>query len=87
MDGQQVGTVKETELGMIERHIREGEAALERQRRVLTNPVLGGAIRQQAERLLDLLEKTLELHYQHRDRLLNAGRRKPKPLSQRRLRQ
>lgn len=59
-------------LEMVERHIREGEAAVARQRQILKSPVVKGEARVVGEQLLTKLELALEMHYKHRDRLLGS---------------
>ncbi|MGE0665754.1 MAG: hypothetical protein AB7O49_04260 [Sphingomonadales bacterium] len=63
---------EESELEIAERHIREGEAAVKRQRQILKSPVVKGEARAVGEQLLAKLALALELHYKHRDRLLGS---------------
>lgn len=62
---------EESELEMAERHVREAEAAVKRQRQILNSPVVEGEARAVGEQLLAKLEFALEMHCRHRDHLLD----------------
>lgn len=62
----------ETELEMVRRHVREGEAHLVRQREILATLPPNSDLAVTAHQLLTLLEGTQELHQAHLDRLLRS---------------
>ena len=63
----------ETELEMVRRHIREGEAHVTRQREIVAVLLDGSNLRQLAEALLLGLEESLWLHHVHLARLEATG--------------
>ena len=63
----------ETELGMVQWHIREGEEHVARQREIVERLPPSGNVAEMARSLLAEFETTLELHRAHLARLLKAG--------------
>lgn len=61
----------ETELEMLNRHIRMGARHISRQREIIDRLTELGAPAQQAIELLELFEVTQALHIAHRERLLD----------------
>lgn len=61
----------ETELQMLDRHIRTGARHISRQREIIDRLIELGAPAEQAIELLDLFQVTQALHIAHRERLLN----------------
>jgi hypothetical protein len=59
----------ETELEMVRRHVREGEAHITRQREIVAVLLDGSDLHQLAEDLLLVLEESLWLHRAHLARL------------------
>jgi hypothetical protein len=64
----------ETELEMVQRHVREGEARVARQREIVLGLLDGSDLRQLAESLLLILEESLWLHHTHLARLEATSR-------------
>ncbi|TGQ12686.1 hypothetical protein EN809_027780 [Mesorhizobium sp. M2E.F.Ca.ET.166.01.1.1] len=60
----------ETQLQMLDRHIRTGARHIYRQREIIDRLTELGAPAEQALELLDLFEVTQALHIAHRERLL-----------------
>lgn len=59
----------ETELQMVARHVREGEAILERQRALIAKLNERRSTTDEAETLLDIYETSQALHLDHLKRL------------------
>ena len=55
----------ETELQMVQRHVRQGEAHLQRQREIITEMWERGASTDMAVALLEQFQDTLRLHKAH----------------------
>jgi hypothetical protein len=69
------------ELQIVEYQICAGEAALLHQRRVVSNPVIAGEVREGANRLLAHLERSLSVLYGYRETLAveHAGQARRMP--------
>jgi hypothetical protein len=63
----------ETEREMVERHIREGEAHVARQREIVERLPPTGEVADMARTLLANYQETLNLHRAHLARLVTAG--------------
>ncbi|TIV79731.1 MAG: hypothetical protein E5V93_09040 [Mesorhizobium sp.] len=61
----------ETQIQMLNRHIRTGARHISRQREIIDRLTELGAPPELAVELLDLFEVMQELHIAHRERLLN----------------
>jgi ATP-dependent protease HslVU (ClpYQ) peptidase subunit len=59
----------ETELQMVQRHVREGEAHVQRQREIVTKMWERGAPTEVAVTLLEAFQETLRQHKAHLSRL------------------
>ena len=62
----------ESELQMVTRHVREGEAILERQRVLIAKLIERRSTTDEAETLLDIYETSQALHLDHLKRLQNS---------------
>lgn len=62
----------ETELQMVARHVREGEAILERQRALIAKLKERSSTTDETETLLDIYETSQALHLDHLKRLQNS---------------
>jgi hypothetical protein len=58
---------EETELEMSERHVREGEAHVQRQSEIIAELSKGGHPTQDSEALLNIFEQLLASHRKHLD--------------------
>ena len=71
----------ETELRMVERHVREGRAHVERQRAIVARLRAGGQPWEVAEQLLAEFETIQGQHEAHLERLQGRGQDRPAPIS------
>ena len=62
------------DLETAERHVRQGESHIDRQRRLVARLPDGSAICEKAKRLLETFERIQRQHLQHRDALREALR-------------
>lgn len=65
---------EETEIEMVQRHVREGEEHVVRQREIVASLPPDSDLADTAHQLLTLFEKSLEGHRDHLARLLHEGR-------------
>ena len=63
----------ETEIEMVERHIRGGEGHVARQREIVASLPPDSDLAETARQLLTLLEESLKNHREHLVRLLHSG--------------
>jgi hypothetical protein len=68
----------ETELETVERHIRNAEAMIARQHRILRTKILPAEAKREALVLVHHLETALSLHYEHRERILKREKIEPR---------
>ena len=73
--------IDESELEMVERHIREGEEHLASQRKIVASLSSESGFLEAAHELLRLFEEILEQHREHLARLLQQGREADFPTS------
>ena len=64
----------ETEIEMVQRHIRMGKKQIAHQREIVTRLPPSSDVAEAARHLLKLFEETQELHLEHLDRLLRQER-------------
>ena len=67
--------VGETEIEMVQRHIRQGEGHVASQREIVASLPPDSPLAENARQLLTQFEETLESHHEHLARLLHQDRK------------